>query len=121
MRVLIITEIYLPEMGALSNRLYPIVNRLAAAGHEEKIATGMPNYPAGSVFPEYRGKFFARERTPAAEVIRTIYYTVPRNKSKLTQLLSYLCFMPAVLISALRAGKADVVFVTTPPTFPAIP
>ena len=121
MRVLIITQIYLPEMGALSNRLYPIVNRLTAAGHEVTVATGMPNYPAGKVFPEYRGKLYARERTPAAEVIRTAYYTVARNRSKFTQLLSYLCFMPAVLISALRAGKADVVFITSPPTFPVIP
>jgi glycosyltransferase involved in cell wall biosynthesis len=121
MRILIITQIYLPEMGALSNRLYPIVNRLAAAGHEVTVATGMPNYPTGKVFPGYRGKLSLRETTSAAEVIRTAYYTVPRNRSKITQLLSYLCFMPAVLISALRAGKVDVVFVTSPPTFPVIP
>ncbi len=121
MRILILTQIYLPEMGALSNRLYPIVNRLAAAGHQVTVATGMPNYPGGKVFPKYRRKMFTREHTKAAEVIRTAYYTVPRNRSKISQLLSYLSFMPAVLISALRAGKADVVFVTTPPTFPVLP
>lgn len=121
MRILIITQIYLPEMGALSNRLYPIVRELAAAGHRIWIATGMPNYPAGKVFPAYRGKLSVRERQKDCEVIRTAYYTVPRNRSKVTQLLSYLSFMPAVLLSVLRSGKPDVVFVTSPPVFPIIP
>lgn len=121
MRILIITQIYLPEMGALSNRLYPIVKQLAAAGHDVAVATGMPNYPSGKVFAPYRGRFFARERLNDCNVVRTAYYTVPRNKSKMSQLLSYLSFVPAVFVSALRAGKADVVFVTSPPVFPIIP
>ena len=108
-------------MGALSNRLYPIVQKLTAAGHEVSIATGMPNYPSGKVFPGYRKKLFVKESGEVGEVFRTAYFTVPRNKSKLTQLLSYLSFLPAVLFSALRAGKADVVFITSPPIFPILP
>lgn len=121
MRILIITQIYLPEMGALANRLYPIVRQLAAAGHEVKVATGMPNYPGGTVFSGYRSRWLMREQLADCEVVRTAYYTVARNRSKVTQLLSYLCFMPAVFLSALRAGKADVVLVTSPPIFPTVP
>lgn len=121
MRILIITQIYLPEMGALSNRLYPIIRGLVDAGHEVSVATGMPNYPAGKVFAEYRGKFSANEEKDGYKILRTIYYTTPRNKSKLTQLLSYLSFMPAVFLSGIRAGKCDVVLITSPPIFPLIP
>ena len=120
MRILIVTQIFLPEMGALSNRLYPIVRTLVEAGHEVYIATGMPNYPAGKVFPEYRGKLFSSEKQDGYTIFRTAYLTAPRNKSKLIQLLSYLSFIPAVFASGIRAGKVDVVFVSLPPPFPIL-
>lgn len=121
MRVLIITQIFRPEMGALSNRLYPIVRQLVAAGHEVFVATGMPNYPTGVVSPGYRGKLFLRETVDGAQVLRTAYYTAPRNRSKWSQLVNYLSFMPAAFHSGLRAGKIDAVFVSSPPLFAVIP
>ena len=121
MRILIITQTFLPEMGAPSSRLYPIVRQLVASGHEVFVATGMPNYPAGVVFPEYRGKRFVREQVEGFDVLRTAYLTTPRNQSKWLQLLSYLSFIPAVFYSGLRAGKVDMVFVTSPPLFVSIP
>jgi glycosyltransferase involved in cell wall biosynthesis len=120
MRILIITQIYLPEMGALSNRLYPIAKAMASAGHEVAVATGMPNYPAGKVFPEYRGKLFTREERDGYSVLRTAYYTAPRNRSKVSQLASYLSFVPSVLFGGLRGGKFDLVFVSSPPPFPIV-
>jgi hypothetical protein len=110
MRILIVTQIFLPEMGALSNRLYPIARHLVAAGHEVFVATGMPNYPAGVVFPEYRGQKFLREDMDGVCVLRTACFTTPRNQSKWSQLRSYLSFIPAAFRSGLRAGKVDVVF-----------
>jgi colanic acid biosynthesis glycosyl transferase WcaI len=120
-RILIVTQIFLPEMGAQSNRLYPIVRQLVAAGHDVFVATGMPNYPRGVVFPEYRGKRILREERDGFTIFRTACYTTPRNKSKWSQLRSYLSFMPAAFLSGLRAGKVDAVFVTSPPIFSAIP
>ena len=121
MRILIISQIFLPEMGALSNRLYPFVRSFADAGHKVTVATGMPNYPAGKVFPEYRGRLFSTENADGCTIIRTAYLTTPRNLSKLRQLLSYLSFIPAVFLSGMRAGPADVVLVTSPPPFPILP
>ena len=72
-------------------------------------------------FPAYRGKRFLREALDGATVLRTAYFTAPRNVSKPSQLLSYLSFLPAVLHSGWRAGQVDVVFVTSPPIFPALP
>ena len=120
MKVLILTQIYYPEMGALANRIYPIVRELSAAGHDVSVATGMPNYPAGRVFPAYRGKFVASEKRDDCTIYRTAYLTVPRNRSKVSQLISYLTFIPAVFLSAFRAGPVDVVFVTSPPIFPVL-
>lgn len=119
MRILIISQIFLPEMGALANRLYPIVEQLAAAGHEVFVATGMPNYPEGVVFPGYRDKRSMTETMDACRVFRTAYYVAPRNQSKTSQLRSYLSFIPAALASGLRAGKVDLVIFSSPPLFGA--
>ncbi len=108
-------------MGALANRMYPFVRELVNQGHEVIVATGMPNYPAGEVFEGYRGKKAMREQMDGFVVERTHYFTAPRNESKVSQLKSYLSFLPAVYRSALRAGRCDVVFVTSPPIFPAVP
>jgi putative colanic acid biosynthesis glycosyltransferase WcaI len=120
-RVLVISQQFSPEMGALPNRLYPLTRHLAEHGHEVFVATGMPNYPKGDVFPDYRGRHFMRERRDGATVLRTRYYTTARNVSTRAQLLSYLSFLPAVLHSGWRAGRVDAVFVTSPPIFPAVP
>jgi len=121
LRVLFISQQFSPEMGALPNRLYPFTRHLSRQGHEVFVATGMPNYPKGKVFRDYRGMRFMREQRDGATVLRTAYYTTPRNVSKRSQLLSYLSFLPAVLHSGWRAGRVDAVFVTSPPIFPALP
>ena len=121
MRILFVTQIFLPEMGALSNRLYPFVRRLVAGGHEVFVATGMPNYPKGEVFAEYRGRRAMREERDGYTVLRTRSYVTPRNQSKWAQLRSYLSFIPAALRGGWRAGRVDVVFVTSPPLFTVVP
>ena len=121
MRILFVTQIFPPEMGALPNRLYPLVRELVSEGHEVAVATGMPNYPRGIVFPEYTGKRSMREDVNGYTIYRRSYYTAPRNQSKFSQLRNYLSFIPAALMAGLRAGKVDVVFVTSPPLFSAIP
>jgi glycosyltransferase involved in cell wall biosynthesis len=120
-KVLVVSQLFSPEMGALPNRLYPLTRYLSSRGHDVFVATGMPNYPKGEVFPDYRGRHFMRERRDGATVLRTSYYTTARNVSKRAQLLSYLSFLPAVLHSGWRAGRVDAVFVTSPPIFPAMP
>jgi len=121
MRILFVTQIYLPEMGALSNRLYPLARRLAESGHEVFVATGMPNYPQGEVFEGYRGRRRMREELNGVTVLRTACYATPRNQSKWAQLRNYLSFIPAALRSGWRAGKLDVVFVSSPPVFALVP
>lgn len=121
MRILFVTQIFPPEMGAAANRLYPIVRQFVSAGHEVFVATGMPNYPKGEIFPGYRGKRRLREEMDGFTVLRRKYFTTPRNQSKWAQLRSYLGFIPAAFRAGLPAGKLDVVFVTSPPIFTVVP
>lgn len=107
-------------MGAPSNRLDPFIRQLVAKGHEVFVATGMPNYPAGVVFPAYRKRRFMREQVGGFTIFRTLYFTAPRNQAKWSQLVCYLSFIPAAISSGLRAGKVDLVFSTSPPLFVAL-
>ncbi|MFZ4506900.1 MAG: glycosyltransferase family 4 protein [Fimbriimonas sp.] len=117
MRIVFITPIFWPEMGAPTSRFAPIVREFVAAGHDVFVATGMPNYPTGVVFPGYEGKFSSSEQWEGATILRTNYYIVPRNISKVKQFLSYLSNIPAWFLSGMRAGKVDVVFLSSPPLF----
>jgi glycosyltransferase involved in cell wall biosynthesis len=121
MRILFVTQIFPPEMGALPNRLYPFVRQLVSGGHKVSVATGMPNYPRGVVFPGYRGKRSMREEVNGYTIFRKASYTAPRNQFKWSQLRNYLSFIPAAFLAGLRAGKLDIVFVTSPPLFSVIP
>jgi glycosyltransferase involved in cell wall biosynthesis len=121
MRILFVTQIFPPEMGAMPNRLYPMVRQLVNEGHEVAVATGMPNYPRGVVFPEYQGKRTIREEKDGYTIFRQSCYTAPRNQSKVSQLRNYLSFIPAALRAGFRAGAVDIIFVTSPPLFSAVP
>lgn len=121
MRILIISQTFLPEMGAPSNRLYPLARHLVEDGHEVFVATCMPNYPAGVVFPAYRGKRFCVEQMDGMTIVRTSQLVCKRNRSKWRQLVSYLSFIPAALRSGLHIGPVDVVFMSSPPLFVAFP
>src|SRR5688572_2653833 len=121
MRILFVTQIFPPEMGALPNRLYPFVRQMVAGGHNVSVATVMPNYPRGIVFPEYQGKRSVREEVNGCTIFRRLSYSAPRNKSKWSQLRSYLSFIPAAFQAGVRAGKLDIVFVSSPPLFSVIP
>lgn len=121
MRIGIITLNFLPEMGALSNRMYPIAEALAAAGHEVYVMAGIPNYrSSGMVFEGYRRKLFMKERFSNYTVLRSAYYTVPRNQSRWLQALSYLSFAPGAFCNGLRVGRLDVVLATSPPIFTSL-
>jgi len=120
MRILIVTHLFKPEMGALASRLYPLVGEMVERGHEVYVASGMPNYPTGKIYPGYQGKWKVEETIDRAKVFRTWYIIVPRNKSKLGMLMHYLSFMLAGYLSGRRAPKPDVVYVTSPPLF-AVP
>lgn len=119
MRFLFITQYFPPEVGAPQVRLASLVRELMRMGHDVEIVTAFPNYPNGSIFPEYRGMFYKRENWEGARVHRTwVYASVGAG---LKRILNYLSFTLTSFFGILRARKADCVFVESPPLFLAIP
>ncbi|MGH7535981.1 MAG: glycosyltransferase family 4 protein [Gemmatimonadales bacterium] len=103
-------------MGAPQVRLSSMARELALRGHDVRILTALPNYPTGRVFRGYRGRLWRREALDGVPVLRTWIY--PSQSARLApRLASYLSFSVTSLAAAPAVGRADFVFVESPPLF----
>lgn len=118
MRILFLTQYFPPEVGAAQVRLANVTRALGELGHDVRVVTGLPNYPTGKVFDDYRWFRRRREVVGRMRVRRT--WLVPVQSGGLTRLLSYATFQlssffPTVWL-CLR-WKPDYLFIESPPLF----
>lgn len=119
MKILVVSLYYDPDKCQSNG---PIIRALcedwAAAGHEVTVLTSFPHYNRDAVWPEYRGRWFQRDRVGRVRVIRS-YIHVPRKRSgfgpAIERVLNYLSFNISSTLAGLFSGKQDVIFVMSPP------
>lgn len=116
MRIGLLTQYYKPEMGAPQNRLYEMMTGLKQCGNDVCIVTGMPNYPTGKIFPEYKGKFSCTETLDDIEVKRYWLYASNAKKviPRIWNMVSF-AVMSFFSVFYLRKKKLDYLIVETPP------
>ncbi len=114
MRVLIVTQHFPPERGAV-RRLFEFGRYFVRHGHEVSVSTAIPNYPDGVVPPKYRGHFFYKEEMDGVKVYRS--WVLPAsNRYPGRRMIGFLIFVLTSLINSFRIrGKFDVVIASTPP------
>lgn len=122
MRLLVVSQYFWPE----EFRINDLVEQLVSRGHEVAVLTGLPNYPGGQVFADFKADPSAYAEYCGAKVVRVPL--IPRGRGTgVRLLLNYLSF--AILGSLigcfkLRAHRFDALFVfqTSPVTaaFPAV-
>jgi colanic acid biosynthesis glycosyl transferase WcaI len=108
LRILIVSQYFWPENFRINELAADLLDR----GHEVTVLTGVPNYPSGQPFPEYRQNPGAYSDYKGARVLRVPI--VSRGQSRVQLALNYLSF--AVLGSIvgpwkLRNVRADAIFV----------
>lgn len=117
MRILLLTQYFLPETGAAQQRLSDLAERLSSFGHEVTVLTAMPNYPQGRVFEQYRKHIFLEEREEDIRILR-VWSFVSQNRGFIARLCNYCSFALAALwVGVLRAGNQDVIVTESPPLF----
>ncbi|MDR3539696.1 MAG: glycosyltransferase family 4 protein [Desulfosporosinus sp.] len=116
MRILMLTQYFYPENGAAQVRLLEVAKAIRDHGHEIEVVTAFPNYPTGVIPPEYRGKFFMNDSHAEIPIYRTWIYPVQRGKFW-KRLLNYFSFVFSACYGVVKAGKADYIFVESPPLF----
>lgn len=115
MRVLIITQYFLPETGATSNRMLSLAKGLQAAGHDVFVVAEKPNHPEGIIHPEYRGGLFVERTHEGIPTVHTWVYTKPEKDFK-ARLFFYTSFMLTAIAGSWRLqGAFDVVLASSPP------
>lgn len=119
MKILIVTQYFWPE----SFRINDLALGLKQRGHEVEILTGMPNYPAGKLYPGYGFFSPAEQRFEGMRVVRVPL--LPRGSSRNWRLAAnYASFvLSAALLGPLRCrGSYDAIFVYEPsPVTVALP
>jgi glycosyltransferase involved in cell wall biosynthesis len=109
--ILIVSQYFWPE----NFRINDLTQELIRRGHHVSVMTGVPNYPDGAVFEEFRRDRKAFDEYAGARVIRVPM--LARGRGALRLFLNYLSFvMGACLFGPwrLRGVRADVVFVFEP-------
>ena len=106
MKILIISQYFFPENFRINDFAYSLVKR----GHDVTVLTGLPNYPKGKYFGDF--KVLKREEMNGLQIIRVPL--IPRFQSKGWQLaINYLSFLFSSLIFSpflILKDKYDVVF-----------
>lgn len=119
-RVLVVSQYFWPE----EFRINDLVEQLVLRGHEVVVLTGLPNYPAGRVFEDYRADPTVYETYRGAKVVRVPL--VPRGRGNALRLvLNYLSFAVSGSVVGwlkLRSHRFDAIFVfQTSPVTAALP
>lgn len=111
MKILIVSQYFWPE----NFRINDLTQELVKRGHTVTVLTGIPNYPAGSVFESYRQNPARFGEYEGAKIWRVPM--LARGHGGLRLFLNYFSFvMGASLFGPwrLRAQSADVIFVFEP-------
>jgi glycosyltransferase involved in cell wall biosynthesis len=106
MKILVVCQHYWPEPYPLQDLCEEFVRR----GHTIHVVTGVPNYPMGVIYPEYRKGKNREQLLNGVKVTRV--FTIGRRRSALFRFLNYYSY---AISSSLYAKKTreeyDVVFV----------
>jgi glycosyltransferase involved in cell wall biosynthesis len=115
-KLVILTQYYLPEMGAPQSRLYEMATGLKKLGWDVRVVAAMPNYPTGKIFDAYKGKMFKMETISSIPVYRYTLYA-SNAKKRLPRIFSMVSFSMMSLFSfpRLRKFKPDYIFTESPP------
>lgn len=115
MKVLVVTQHYLPETGGTPNRLASLASGLVRAEHEVQVVTAKPNHPEGVIREDYRGPLWLEACHEGITTLHTWVFTRP-EKTLFTRLAFYCSFTVMSVLSSFRLrDDYDVVLASSPP------
>lgn len=112
--ILIISNYYPPEKGAAANRIQQMAIKLDKNNYNVSVLCPLPNYPQGTLFPEYKGKFYLEENRHNINIKRLWIY--PSNsKNTIVRTLSVLSFSTVLFVYLLFKKTPNKVIIQSPP------
>lgn len=119
LNILVVTQYFWPE----NMRINDLVQDFSAKGHAVTVLTGLPNYPEGKVYEQYRQAQEKFSEFSGCRVVRVPL--LPRGNRSINLILNYLSFFTMASVVGpwkLRHEKYDAIFVyAVSPIMAAIP
>lgn len=117
MRILINGINFHPELTGIGKYTGEMAEWLVANGHEVRVITAPPYYPAWKISKNYSGYRYKKELQGGVVVYRCPLW-VPKKPGGITRIIHLISFaitsMPLVIANALF-WKPDIIFITEPP------
>lgn len=105
MKILVVCQHYWPEPYPLEDTCEELVKR----GHTVHVVTGVPNYPMGYIYADYRRGQNRKQVHNGVEITRT--FTVGRRQNILFRMLNYFSYCISSTLCVLRMKEEyDVVY-----------
>lgn len=120
MRLLIYSYNYHPEPIGIAPLMTELAEGMAERGHEVRVVTAMPWYPANAIAPEYRGKIYFTEQRNGVTIQRCFVWTGKDRRFR-ERALFELSFVVLSFGQALWGWRPDVILLTVPGLPVAIP
>lgn len=106
MKILVVCQYYKPEPFRISD----ICEELVKKGHEVTVVTGVPNYPEGKIYKEYKNGKRREETIGGVKVHRC--FTIGRRSGVLFRFLNYYSYVISSCLQINRMKESfDVVYV----------
>lgn len=113
LKILLISQYFPPEMGALAARSYEHSLRWVQMGHHVTVICGTPNYPDGKIYGGFHNCLFQRQNVNGIEVIRTWVLPKP-NRNAWERISNYISFFITAVLGGIRSSKPDIVIGSSP-------
>lgn len=115
MKILYVTQSYLPEMGAGPGRISELAREWSMAGHSVQVLAPVPNHPTGVIPPEFRGRLLFRDVDRHGVEALRIWIYAAANRGKIRRSLAFASFGAAsVLGGTLISHRPDVIIGSSP-------
>lgn len=115
MKILFITDNFVPEVNAPATRTYEHCKEWADLGVDVTVITCVPNFPQGRVYEGFKNKLIQKENIDGINVIRTWSY-ITANNGFAKRVLDYLSFSFTSFWVGLFQ-KTDIIIATSPQFF----
>jgi glycosyltransferase involved in cell wall biosynthesis len=112
MRVLVLTDNFVPEQNAPALRTYEHCRRWADEGVDVTVITTAPNFPTGRVQKPYRNWLYQREKIDGIDVARVWSFLAP-NSGVVLRALDFASFAAGASLAGMFETP-DVIMATSP-------
>ena len=113
-KLCLVTQYYVPELGAPQTRLSELAVRLTDEGWDVRVLTAVPNYPTGVVRAPYKAWRSSVEDIHGVNVARVPLFTASGSGAK--RMLCFISFAVSAAFNGPRLlSRPDIMIVESPP------